>query len=69
MTPWISNSQELETQPWKKVAVEGVTVVKEVHTKEVHKGKQISKCAYVNTLCTNKSLGFTFNTYTPIVIP
>ena len=49
MTPWISNSQELETQPWKKVAVEGVTVVKEVHTKEVDKGKQISKmciCKY-----------------------
>ena len=35
------------------------------------------KCAYASiksktilcTLCTNKNLGFTFNTYTPIVIP
>ena len=55
------------------VAVKGVTVVKEVHTKEVQEGIVAKKCkkekksvkfAYVNTLCTNKSLGFMCNTYT-----
>ena len=62
------------------VAVKGMTVFKEVHTKELQKelGESAQRKKNVHlqvknqsicTVCTNKSLGFTFNTYTPIVIP